>query len=47
LTEVDGQRVTEEGSAALAEAGLEIILIDAMPDILLWNPQNKLLWVID
>jgi hypothetical protein len=43
----DGDRVTEAQRAALTEAGVSLMLGDAMPDILLWNPKTNALWVIE
>jgi hypothetical protein len=33
--------------SSLRQAGVEITLKDAMPDILLWNPATDWLWVIE
>ena len=43
----DGERVTDEDRERLREAGLEITLRDAMPDVLLHNPETNELWVIE
>ena len=43
----DGQRVTEEETVALSNAEIEITLADAMPDVLLVNPDTNALWVIE
>ncbi len=43
----DGDRITDEQRQSLAQAGIELTLSDAMPDILLWNPINDKLWVIE
>lgn len=43
----DGDRITDEDRASLAEAGIELRLGDAMPDVLLWNPKTDRLWVIE
>jgi hypothetical protein len=43
----DGDRITDEDRAKLAEAGIELKLGDAMPDVLLWNPETDRLWVIE
>lgn len=43
----DGQRVTDEESQALKNAGIEITLADAMPDILLMNQAHNSLWIIE
>jgi len=43
----DGERVTPDEMGALSEAGISINLSDAMPDLLLWNPEEDVLWVIE
>jgi hypothetical protein len=43
----DGDRITEEDQERLAKAGLELRLGDAMPDVLLWNPEKEWLWVVE
>jgi len=43
----DGQRVTDEDREQLREAGLEITLGDAMPDVLMHNRETDELWVIE
>jgi len=43
----DGDRITDEQRLALDEAGLEIKLHDAMPDVLLWDREQDALWVIE
>ena len=43
----DGDRITEAQRHSLAEAGIELTLGDAMPDILLWNRSSNRLWVIE
>lgn len=43
----DGDRITAEDRATLAEAGVTLRLEDAMPDVLLWNPTTDRLWVIE
>lgn len=43
----DGDRITDDQKATLATAGLTIGLDDAMPDVLLWNPETDILWVIE
>ncbi len=43
----DGDRITNEDRAKFAEAGIELKLGDAMPDVLLWNPKTDRLWVIE
>jgi len=43
----DGQRVTEEEQKLLKQSGLSLDLRDAMPDLLLWNPDTDVLWVIE
>lgn len=43
----DGGRITLADRASLAEAGVDLRLEDAMPDVLLWNPHTDRLWVIE
>ncbi|MFZ5720198.1 MAG: BsuBI/PstI family type II restriction endonuclease [Pseudomonadota bacterium] len=43
----DGDRITEDDRERLREAGLELRLGDAMPDVLLWHPGQDRLWVIE
>ncbi|MFM1643800.1 BsuBI/PstI family type II restriction endonuclease [Aeromonas salmonicida] len=43
----DGDRTTDEQRAILATAGLALRLSDSMPDVLLWNPDTDMLWVIE
>lgn len=43
----DGDRITDEQKAVLTRAGLSLKLDDAMPDVLLWNPETNKLWVIE
>ncbi|MFT6925516.1 MAG: hypothetical protein ACJAZP_001100 [Psychromonas sp.] len=43
----DGDRITDEQREALASASLSLRLGDAMPDVLLWNPETDILWVIE
>jgi hypothetical protein len=43
----DGQRVTDEEERLLSQAGLCLDLGDAIPDLLLWNPQTDVIWVIE
>ncbi|MBX3744131.1 MAG: hypothetical protein KF833_02375 [Verrucomicrobiae bacterium] len=43
----DGMRIKDEYRSPLKEAGIEILLDDAMPDVLLWNPRTDWLWVIE
>lgn len=45
--EADGARVTSEEQLSLREAGIQITLADAMPDILLWNPLTDQLWAVE
>lgn len=47
VDDADGDRVSEQERAALAHAGVELGLADAMPDVLLWNPGTDRLWVIE
>ena len=43
----DGDRITDVDRAALARAGIDLRLGDAMPDVLLWNPETDRLWIIE
>jgi hypothetical protein len=43
----DGERITEEDRERLRDAGLEIDIADAMPDVLLYNRELNELWVIE
>lgn len=43
----DGDRITDEQKERLAAAGLTLELGDAMPDVLLWQPNQRKLWVIE
>lgn len=43
----DGDRITPEQQGVLADAGITITIHDSMPDVLLWNPQDNCLWVIE
>jgi hypothetical protein len=43
----DGDRITAQDRKRLAEAGIELRLGDAMPDVLLWNSATDKLWVIE
>jgi hypothetical protein len=43
----DGERVSAEEEQAMKEAGVAIVLGDAWPDVLLWNPKSDWLWVIE
>jgi len=43
----DGDRIDEEDRERLLHAGLELKLGDAMPDVLLHNPELQELWVIE
>lgn len=43
----DGDRVTDQQKEDLARAGIELTLGDAMPDVLLWHPEEDSLWVIE
>ncbi len=43
----DGDRITDEQKEKLATAGLTLDLGDAMPDVLLWLPAQRKLWVIE
>lgn len=43
----DGQRVSDDEAKALYDAGIEITLADAMPDVLLVNKARNSIWVIE
>jgi hypothetical protein len=43
----DGERIPEAARERIKAAGIEILLADAMPDILLWNPETGDFWVIE
>jgi len=43
----DGDRITDAQRFALGQAGIELTLSDAMPDVLLWNRDTDTLWVIE
>jgi BsuBI/PstI restriction endonuclease domain len=43
----DGDRITDKDRVRLAQAGIQLRLDDAMPDVLLWNPTTDCLWVIE
>ena len=47
IDDSDGDRIAGEDRAKLAEAGIEIILDDAMPDVLLWKRETDELWIIE
>jgi hypothetical protein len=43
----DGDRIADADRERFAEADIELRLEDGMPDVLLWNPENDWLWVIE
>lgn len=43
----DGDRITQAQREILAQAGIEITLSDAIPDLLLWNQTADALWVVE
>lgn len=47
VDDADGERITDEDRDRLREAGLDLGLGDAMPDVLLWNRETNELWVIE
>jgi hypothetical protein len=47
IDDSDGDRITAEEREKMAVAGIELRLEDAMPDVLLWNPETDVLWVIE
>lgn len=47
IDDADGDRVSDAERAKMAKAGVQLTLEDAMPDVLLWNPEMDHLWVIE
>jgi len=47
VDDADGDRITAQERERMKAAGVELTLEDAMPDVLLWNPQTDWLWVIE
>jgi len=47
VDESDGERITDADRTRLRQAGLELLLSDSMPDVLLWHAQSDWLWVIE
>lgn len=47
VDESDGDRVSGKDRSRLAMAGIELLLSDSMPDVLLWHPDRDHLWVIE
>ncbi|WP_209940319.1 BsuBI/PstI family type II restriction endonuclease [Ruegeria sp. HKCCE4148] len=47
IDDADGDRISDEEKAKMAEAGVQLTLEDAMPDVFLWNPDTDMLWVIE
>ncbi|PPQ31818.1 BsuBI/PstI family type II restriction endonuclease [Rhodopila globiformis] len=43
----DGDRISAADRDRFRHAGIELRLEDAMPDVLLWNPETDKLWVIE
>lgn len=43
----DGDRIPEDAKRKMAEAGIELRLEDAMPDVLLHNPDTGAFWIIE
>lgn len=43
----DGERVSAEERAALSHARIALALGDPMPDLLLWNPETEVIWIIE
>jgi hypothetical protein len=43
----DGDRISEQERQRLTSAGITLQLADAMPDVLLWNPSIRHLWVVE
>lgn len=47
IDDSDGDRITNEQRDKLKIAGLSLHLDDSMPDVLLWNKETDMLWVIE
>lgn len=47
IDDSDGDRISVEDTSVLKAAGLEFILSDAMPDVLLWHPKSDAIWVVE
>lgn len=47
IDDSDGERVSDAERSVLDSAGIEIRLGDAMPDVLLWNPKARAVWIIE
>lgn len=47
VDDADGDRITDEERKQLQEAGIVLQLGDAVPDVLLYDPSGKQLWVIE
>jgi hypothetical protein len=47
VDDADGDRITDEDRERLRDAGLDLTLGDAMPDVLLYNRELNELWVIE
>lgn len=47
VDEADGDRITSDDRQRLARAGIELLLSDAMPDLLYWDAASDRLWVIE
>ena len=47
VDDADGDRITEAERKSLAEAGIELLLQDAMPDVILWDHDRRYLWIIE
>lgn len=43
----DGDRISDEEKERLEDAGIELQLGDAVPDVLLWHPAHDELWVVE
>jgi len=43
----DGDRVSAEQRRRLESAGLDLLISDSMPDVLLWNRSTDSLWVVE
>ena len=47
VDDADGDRVSQGEREALQKAGLDLLLDDPMPDVLLWNRRTDALWIIE
>lgn len=47
IDDSDGDRISASEQTAMLSAGAQLVLGDAMPDVLLWHPGTDELWVIE